>query len=92
MYKADLHIHTEYSYDCRSPLADIVRRCQEIGIDCGALTDPEQQRQCNQVIDNMVAQNTYGTATTLGGFNRLRGLPQGRYQGAHTLFFGTEFR
>lgn len=65
---------------------------QELGIDCSALTDPEQLRQCNQVIDNMVAQNAYGTATTLGGFNRLRGLPQGRYQGAHTLFFGTEFR
>lgn len=65
---------------------------QDLGIDCAALTDPEQQRLCNQTIDNLIAENTYGTATTLGGFNRLRGLPQGRYKGAHTLFFGTEFR
>jgi hypothetical protein len=44
------------------------------------------------VIDNMIANNRYGTATSLGGFSRLRGYPQSRFRGAHTLFYGTEIR
>jgi len=28
----------------------------------------------------------------LGGFSRVRSYPQGRFQGAHTLFLGAEFR
>jgi hypothetical protein len=63
------------------------------GLNCSdpALTQ-EQQNFCNEVIDNMVANNQYGTATSLGGFSRLRGYSQGRYKGAHTLFYGTELR
>ena len=40
----------------------------------------------------MIANNKYGTATSLGGFSRLRSYPQGRYKGAHTEFYGTEVR
>jgi len=63
------------------------------GLDCSkpALTQEEQQF-CIEFIDNMVANNTYGTATSLGGFSRLRGYSQSRYQSAHTLFYGTELR
>ena len=64
---------------------------QQTGLNCG-IGDPAQQKSCNDVIANMIANNTFGTATSLGGFSRLRSYPQGRYQGAHTLFFGTEFR
>lgn len=71
---------------------DPARLQQQLGLDCTAIADPQQRAFCTQVIDSMIAQNTYGTATGLGGFNRLRGYPQGRFQGAHTLFFGTEFR
>ncbi len=39
-----------------------------------------------------LAENTFGTATQLGGFSRLRSYSQGRYKGAHTLFYGTEIR
>ncbi len=63
------------------------------GLNCN---DPsltaQQQLFCNEVINNMVANNKYGTATSLGGFSRLRSYPQGRYKGAHTLFYGTEIR
>jgi hypothetical protein len=63
------------------------------GIDCSDPTlTTEQQKFCIEVIDNMVANNTYGTATSLGGFSRLRSYSQGRYKGAHTLFYGTEIR
>ena len=39
MLKADLHIHTEYSMDCGTPLHKIIERCQELGINCIAIAD-----------------------------------------------------
>ena len=39
-----------------------------------------------------VANNTYGTASSLGGFSRLTVLSNMRYKGAHTMFYGTEIR
>lgn len=63
------------------------------GIDC---SDPsltaQQQLYCTDAINLIIANNTYGSATSLGGFDRLRSYSQGRYRGAHTLFYGTEFR
>lgn len=37
--RADLHLHTVYSEDSASPLDDIIARCEEVGIDCIAVTD-----------------------------------------------------
>ena len=62
---------------------------QQQGLNCSMATDPVL---CRQVVDNMVANNKYGTATSLGGFSRLRSYPQGRFKGAHTEFYGTEVR
>lgn len=42
------------------------------GLDCGSIADPEEQQQCNQVVDNIIAENRYGTASSLGGPSRLR--------------------
>ena len=39
MLKADLHIHTEYSKDCNTPLEKIIGRCLELGINCIAIAD-----------------------------------------------------
>ena len=39
MLKADLHIHTEYSMDCSTPLEKIIDRCRELKIDCIAVSD-----------------------------------------------------
>jgi len=39
MVKADLHIHTEYSMDCNTPLSQIIERCLETGINCIAIAD-----------------------------------------------------
>lgn len=39
MLKADLHIHTEYSMDCNTPLDKIIQRCLEIDINCIAVAD-----------------------------------------------------
>jgi len=37
--KADLHIHTEYSMDCATPLDKLINRCLELGINCVAIAD-----------------------------------------------------
>ncbi|MBN1863201.1 MAG: PHP domain-containing protein [Dehalococcoidales bacterium] len=39
MLKADLHVHTEYSLDCNTPLKEVITRCQERSIDCLAISD-----------------------------------------------------
>jgi predicted metal-dependent phosphoesterase TrpH len=39
LLKADLHIHTEYSMDCQTPLEKIIERCQELGINCIVIAD-----------------------------------------------------
>lgn len=39
MIKADLHIHTEYSMDCTTPLEQIIDHCLKIGINCLGVTD-----------------------------------------------------
>ena len=39
MIKADLHLHTIYSGDSRSRLEQIIARCNEVGINCIAVTD-----------------------------------------------------
>ena len=39
MLKADLHIHTEYSMDCDTPLEKIINRCLQLGINCVAIAD-----------------------------------------------------
>jgi hypothetical protein len=62
------------------------------GLDCGSITDLTERQECQQYIDNIVAENTYGTASALGGYGRLRAYPEGRYKGAHTEFIGNEFR
>ncbi len=64
----------------------------QLGLNCAGIADPTQQQFCNEVIDTSIANNKFGTATSLGGFSRLRSYPQGRYQGAHSLFLGAEFR
>lgn len=65
---------------------------ENMGLDCSALTDPGERRDCESVINNSLIANKYGSATSLGGRSRLRSYPEGRFSGAHTQFYGTEFR
>ncbi len=39
MISADLHLHTCYSYDSATPLAEVARACRRARIDCVAVTD-----------------------------------------------------
>jgi outer membrane protein assembly factor BamA len=52
-----------------------------------ACLDAEQN-----LVDDFILQRTYGDATSLGGNDRLRGYPQGRFSGGHMAFIGAEYR
>ncbi len=39
MLRADLHVHTCYSMDCRTPLELVIARCLKAGINCLAIAD-----------------------------------------------------
>jgi len=39
LLKADLHIHTKYSLDCDTTLEKIIKRCNELKINCIAIAD-----------------------------------------------------
>ena len=39
MLKADLHVHTEFSFDCTTPLEKLIQRCLKQNIGCLAVTD-----------------------------------------------------
>jgi hypothetical protein len=77
----------------RQGVTDSATIQQQQGINCAdpALT-AQQQQYCLDVVNNIIAGNTYGTATSLGGLSRLRSYSQSRFSGAHTQFYGTEFR
>ena len=84
-FRSDAHVlqEGETDYDLLS---------QDMGLDCTLISDPVQKSKCESVIYNTIAANKYGTATSLGGRSRLRSYPEGRFKGAHTQFYGTEFR
>jgi hypothetical protein len=79
------------SFVTRQGETDPVALQQQLGF-CNGPVTPAQQQSCDEFIATTIAHNRFGTATSLGGFSRLRSYPQGRYNGAHTLFFGAEYR
>ena len=64
----------------------------ELGLNCQSIPAGTARNECWQTVDNRQAANRYGSSVSLGGRSRLRSFPQGRYTGAHTAFYGTEFR
>lgn len=67
-----------------------------IGFNCGAIPDPTASAQCtateNQFLDDRIAYNKYGYAVPMGGTQRMRAYPNGRYMAGKSIFYGTEFR
>jgi hypothetical protein len=50
------------------------------------------QETQQELVDMFVAMRKYGNSQGLGGQYRLRAYPQGRFEGAHTFYFATEYR
>ncbi|MDH3976363.1 MAG: hypothetical protein OEV42_19020 [Deltaproteobacteria bacterium] len=61
------------------------------GFNC-AIGTPAEQQDCNDVVDNIISGNRYGTAGGLGGTSRMRAYPMSRFKGAHIRFAGVEYR
>ena len=57
---------------------------------CGGNSECEQNAL--NLANTQLAINSNGTSTPLGGSDRLRSYPGGRYQGAHMIYFATELR
>jgi len=83
-YTSDAVVTTEGETDPTAIRSELGFNCPPTNQEC---IDAEQA-----VVDMFVAMRTYGTARALGGQYRFRAYPQGRFQGAHTLYYGTEFR
>ena len=77
-------------------ITDRARIKAELDYDCSGRADLQKQADCvkftEQYIDNVVAANRYGSASSLGGRVRLRSFAEDRFNGSHTAFAGTEFR
>jgi len=85
LFRSDAVVVSEGDTDPASVRADL-------GLFCGSPPDPVCEQSAADIVRNTVAANKYGTATPLGGLERLRAYPDGRFQGAHTLFLSAEFR
>lgn len=69
---------------------------EELGFNCSQITDETQKSNCETVESQYVQEtrsgNQHGTATPIGGTQRLRSYTTNRYYAAHSLSAGTEFR
>lgn len=69
---------------------------QERGLGCDILAPGPEQDQCfateADYISELLAYNRFGTATPLGGTQRLRSFANARYYAGNSLFYGAEYR
>ncbi len=68
---------------------DIVE--SDLGLNCDSGT-AQAQADCLSIVNDSVAQNTFGSVGSLGGLSRLRAFPENRFSGSHARFIGVEYR
>lgn len=83
-YQSDAHIRTTGDTDPGN-----IR--SELGLNCD-ISDDECLQTEQLLVDNLINERSLGTATNLGGLERLRAYPDDRFKGAHMAFIGAEFR
>lgn len=66
------------------------------GLGCDKLPTVAEQNSCYRIeaqfLNEMIAANRYGTATALGGTQRLRSFDNARFYAGHALSYGIEYR
>jgi len=82
LLKADLHIHTKYSLDCNTPLEQIISRCEEVGINCIAISDHGTIEGALKMVDIapfpvIVAEEILTTHGEIMGMFLKEGIPNG---------------
>lgn len=83
-YRSDAFVRNTGLLDPDAIRKDLGTNCDPLDTAC---LDAESQR-----VQNILDERRYGTATALGGNNRLRSYPDGRFSGSHMSFVGLEFR
>jgi len=63
----------------------------ELGLNCDP-SDTQCLESEQNLVDSFIKQRTNGTAAALGGKDRLRSYPEGRFHGGHSAFIGAEYR
>jgi len=84
IFRSDAHVTNEVKEDFAS-----LR--QSRGLNC-APSDTACIQTETDYINQLIAQNQYGTATSLGGLQRLRSYPNARYYAGHSMSYGMEYR
>jgi len=68
----------------------------ERGLNCASLPTPADVAAClaleAQYLEDAIAANRYGVATSLGGTQRMRSYDIGRFYAAHSMSYGVEYR
>jgi len=89
LFRSDAHVTDEGETDYAVLQA-------ERGLGCDALPTIEERDSCylieDRFLNETIAANRYGTATTLGGTQRLRSFDNGRFYAGHALAYGIEYR
>jgi hypothetical protein len=84
------------AYVTREGLTDYALLQQRYGLNCGQYPAGPEQDACqsaeDQLLANMLANNQYGTASPLGGTQRLRSYDNGRFYAGQSLSYGAEYR
>jgi len=83
LFRSDAHVTNEVVFS----KADLR---VERGIECGGSAACELAE--TRAIDQRFASNKYGTATSIGGTQRLRSFSNNRYYAGHSMFYGIEYR
>lgn len=69
---------------------------QKSGLDCGRYSPGEDRDRCvateERLINNLIANNRHGTASPLGGTQRLRSFDNYRFYASQALSYGVEYR
>jgi len=80
----------------RQGITDYATLQQHYGLDCNQYPAGTERDNClaaeANLLAGMIADNRYGTATALGGTQRLRSYDNGRFSAAQALFYGVEYR
>lgn len=63
----------------------------DLGLNCST-GSAQGQIDCQSIVNNTVAENTFGSVGALGGLSRLRSYPEDRFKGSHAKFIGIEYR
>jgi len=83
-YRSDAHVTSQGNIDPTEIRQELPFQCSAADSAC---LSAEQA-----LVDSYIAARSYGTATPLGGENRLRAYPRERFNGAHMAFAGAEYR